>query len=115
MRRLYKALAVLGMLLCLTLGAFALSFAAQDSSFAWPRLMVELHRFPGGDVPQLTQHVLRFGLRSETGEVPCPTRPHLEAVRFSGTDLAEPVPEPLVTRIDAAKVSLQILELVLLL
>ena len=46
MTRLFKALAILGMLLCFTLGAFALSFAAHDSPSPWPRLTVELHRVP---------------------------------------------------------------------
>ena len=69
MTRLFKALAILGMLLCFTLGAFALSFAAHDSPSRWPRLTVELNRVPANGDAQLTQYAFRFGLRSETGEV----------------------------------------------
>ena len=64
---------------------------------------------------QLTQDAFRFGLRSETGEVPYSTRPDLEEIRFAWTDFAEPIRGSLITRIDTPKVSLQILQLVLLL
>jgi hypothetical protein len=115
MTRLFKALAILGMLLCFTLGAFALSFAAHDSPSPWPRVKVELHRVPANGVMQLTQDAFRFGLRSETGEVPYSTRPDLEEIRFAWTGFAEPIRGSLITRIDTPKVSLQILQLVLLL
>ena len=115
MTRLFKALAILGMLLCFTLGAFALSFAAHDSPSSWPRLRVELHRVPANGVVQLTQYAFRFGLRSEAGEVPYSTRPDLEEIRLGWTDSAEPIHGSFVTRIDTPKVSLQILQLVLLL
>ena len=114
MTRLFKTLAILGVLLCFTLGAFALSFAAHDSP-SWPRLTVELQRVPLSGVARLTQYAVRFGLRSEAGEVPCSTRPHLEEIHLAGTELAEPIHVPPVARIHAPKVSLQILELVLLL
>lgn len=115
MRRLFKALAILGMLLCFTLGAFALSFAAHDAPSRWPLVTVELHRIPDTGVVQLTQYAFRFGLRSETGEVSYSSRPALEDVRLAWSDFTEPIYEPLVNRIDTPKVSLQILELVLLL
>jgi hypothetical protein len=115
MRRLFKALAILGMLLCFTLGAFALSFAAHDSPSPWPRVTVELNRVPANADAQLIPYAFRFGLRSETGEVPSSTRPNLEEIRLAWTDFAEPIHESLVTRIDTPKVSLQILQLVLLL
>ncbi len=115
MTRLSKALAILGMLLCFTLGAFTLSFAAHDSPSPWPRLRVELHRVAATGVVQLTQYAFPFGLRSETDEVQCSTRPHLEEIRLAGTDLAAPVLAPLATHVYTPKVSLQILELVLLL
>jgi hypothetical protein len=115
MTRLFKALAILGMLLCFTLGAFALSFAAHDSPSRWPRLTVELNRVPANGDAQLTQYAFRFGLRSETGEVPYSSRPDLEEIRWAWTDFSEPVHGSLVTRIHTPKVSLQILELVLLL
>lgn len=115
MTRLFKALAILGMLLCFTLGAFALSFAAHDSPALWPSLTVELHRVPPSGAAQLTQYAVRFGLRSETGEVQCSTRPHLGEIRLARTDVAVPVHEPLVIQVHTPKVSLQILELVLLL
>ena len=115
MTRILKALAILGMLLCFTLGAFALSFAAHDSSSRWPRLTVELNRVPAQGAAQLTQYVFRFGLRSEAGEVSHSTRPDLEEVRLGWTDFVEPIHLPLFARIHTPKVSLQILELVLLL
>jgi len=115
MTRVFKALAILGMLLCFTLGAFALSFAAHDSPSPWPRLRVELHPIPANGVVQLTQYTFRFGLRSETAEVPYSTRPDLEEIRLAWTDFAEPIHGSLITRIDTPKVSLQILQLVLLL
>lgn len=115
MRRLFKALAILGMLLCFTLGAFALSFAAHDSPSPWPRVRVELHRVPANGVAQLTQYTFRFGLRSETGEVPYSQRPDSEEIRLAWSDFAEPIQQSLVTRVDTPKVSLQILQLVLLL
>jgi hypothetical protein len=115
MTRVFKALAILGMLICFTLGAFALSFAAHDSPSPWPRFTVELNRVPAHDVVQLTQYAFRFGLRSEAGEVPYSTRLDLEEISLAWTDFAEPIHAPLVTRIDTPKVSLQILQLVLLL
>src|SRR5215475_2625 len=115
MTRLFKALTIHGMLLCFTLGAFALSFAHHDSSSRCPRLTVELNRVPTKGVVQLTQYAFRFGLRSEAGEVSHPTRPDLEEIRLGWTDLVEPIHVPLVNRIHTPKVSLQILELVLLL
>jgi hypothetical protein len=115
MTRLFKALAILGMLLCFTLGAFALSFAAHDSPSRWPRLTVELNRVPAHGAAQLTQYAFRFGLRSEAGEVSHSTRPDLEEIRLGWTDFVEPIHVPLVNRIHTPKVSLQILELVLLL
>jgi hypothetical protein len=115
MTRLFKALAGLGMLLCFTLGAFALSFAAHDSSSRWPRLTVELNRVPTQGAAQLTQYVFRFGLRSEAGEVSHSTRPELEEMRLGWTDFIEPIHVQLVNRVHTPKVSLQILELVLLL
>jgi hypothetical protein len=115
MTRLFKALAILGMLLCFTLGAFALSFAAHDSSSHWPRLTVELNRVPTQGAAQLTQYAFRFGLRSEAGEVSHSTRPELEEIRLGWTDFVEPIHVQLVNRVHTPKVSLQILELVLLL
>ena len=115
MRRLFKALAVLGMLLCFTLGAFALSFAAHDSASPWPLVTVGLDRVAADGAAHLTQYAFRFGLGSEIGGVPYSTRPDLEEIRLAWTDFVEPGHGPLVTRIYTPKVSLQILELVLLL
>jgi len=115
MTRLFKALAILGMLLCFSLGAFALSFAAHDSPSHWPRLTVELNRVPTQGAAQLTQYAFRFGLRSEAGEVSHSTRPDLEEIRLGWSDVVEPIHVPFVTYIHTPKVSLQILELVLLL
>src|SRR5262247_1788763 len=115
MTRLFKALAILGMLLCFSLGAFALSFAAHDSPSHWPRLTVELNRVPTQGGAQLTQYAFRFGLRSEAGEVSHSTRPELEEIRLGWTDFVEPIHVQLANRVHTPKVSLQILELVLLL
>jgi hypothetical protein len=115
MRRLFKALAVLGMLLCFTLGAFAVSFAAHHSPSTWPRLTVELHRLPTSSATQLTQYAFRFGVGPEAGAIPNAPRLDLEEIRPAHAEFADPIHAPLVTRIHTPKVSLQILELVLLL
>jgi hypothetical protein len=115
MRRLFKALAVLGMLLCFTLGAFAVSFAAHQSPSTWPRFTLELHRLPTSNATQLTKYVFRFGVGSESGTIPNSPRLDLEEIRPAHSEFAEPVHAPLLTRIHTPKVSLQILELVLLL
>jgi hypothetical protein len=84
MTRLFKALAILGMLLCFTLGAFV-EFRRHDSPSPWPRLTVNCIGFPP-TVPSADSIRFRFGLRSETGEVPYSTRPDLEEIRFAWTD-----------------------------
>jgi hypothetical protein len=115
MARVFKALAILGMLICFTLGAFALSFAAHDSPSPWPRFTVELHRVPANDFIQLPPYAFPLPPTPHPGEVPYSTRLDLEEIRLAWTDFAEPIHAPLVTRIDTPKVSLQILQLVLLL
>ena len=115
MTRLFKGLAILGMLLCFTLGAFAVSFAAHDSPCHWPRLRVELQRVPANGDVRLTQYAFRFGLRSEAGEVSDSQRSDLEETRLARADFAEPIRGSLFSRVDTPKVSLQILQLVLLL
>jgi hypothetical protein len=103
------------MLLCFTLGAFAVSFAAHDSPSRWPSLKIELHRLPANGEVRLTQCVFRFGLRSETGEVSDSQRSDSEETRLARTDFAEPIRGSFFIRVDTPKVSLQILQLVLLL
>jgi hypothetical protein len=113
--RLFKGLIILGVLLCFTLGAFAVSFAAHDSAPPWPLVTVGWQRLPAKDATQLTPHALRFGIGSDISEVPNPSRPDLKDVRSAHTSLVEPVSALSKTSIHTAKVSLQIFELVLLL
>jgi hypothetical protein len=115
MIRLFKGLIILGVLLCFTLGAFAVSFAAHDSAPPWPLVTVGLQRLPAKDATQLTPHALRFGIGSDISEVPNPSRPDLQDVRSAHTSLVEPISALSKTSIHTAKVSLQIFELVLLL
>jgi hypothetical protein len=115
MIRLFKGLVILGVLLCFTLGAFAVSFAAHDSAAPWPLVTVGLQRLPVKDAPQLTPYALRFGVGSDTGEVPNPSRPDSKDLRLAHTFVAEPIGALSKTPIHTAKVSLQIFELVLLL
>ena len=115
MTRLFKALAIVGVLLCFTLGAFAVSFAAHDSPSPWPRVKIELHRLPANGEVQFTECAFRFGLRSEAGEVSDSQRSDSEETRLARTDFAKPIRGSLLTRVATPKVSLQILQLVLLL
>ena len=111
MRRLLKALAILGMLLCFTLGTFGVSLAAHES---FP-LAAELSRvFDRGD-SRFAQYPLDFRLESESAEILNPRQPDLAESRVIHTQIAEPVHTPLVVHLYTPKVSLQILELVLLL
>jgi len=112
MARLFKTLALLGMLFCFTLGAFAVSFAAHES---WPLPTIELSRGLNGGHAQLTQYPLRFRFESATGEILNSRQPDVAESRFGHIPVAEPVQSPPVLRIFTPKVSLQILELVLLL
>jgi hypothetical protein len=115
MIRLFKGLVILGVSLCFTLGAFAVSFAAHDSAAPWPLVTVGWPRLPAKDATQLTPHALRLGVGSDTDEVPNPSRPDSKNVRLAHTFVAEPISALSKTSIHTAKVSLQIFELVLLL
>jgi hypothetical protein len=115
MRRLYKALAVVGMLLCFTLGAFEVSFAAHDSPSRSPFFTVELPWGLANGSDQLTRYTPRFAMESEAGEVPNSARPELEEIHVTNAELAEPIGVSNGIQIHTSKVSLQILELVLLL
>jgi hypothetical protein len=112
MARLFKTLALFGMLFCFTLGAFAVSFAAHDS---WPLPTIELPRVLSHGHAQFTQYPLRFRFETDTGEILNSRQPDLAESRVTHTQVAEPVHAPLVARLYTPKVSLQILELVLLL
>ena len=111
MARLYKLLALIGVLLCFTVGAFGVSLAAQQS---WP-LAAELSRvFDRGD-SQFSLYPRDFRLESESAEILNPRPPDLAESRLIYTQIAAPVHTPLVAYLYTPKVSLQILELVLLL
>jgi hypothetical protein len=115
MIRVFKGLILLGVLLCFTLGTFAVSFAAHDSASPWPLVTAQLQHLPGKKTGQLTLHALRFGGGSDTGEVPNAPRPDSKDVRLAHACVAEPVSALNKASIHTAKVSLQIFELVLLL
>jgi hypothetical protein len=106
---------MLGVLLCLTLGAFAVSFAAHDSPSPWPLLTAQLQHLPGKNATQLTLHALGFSEGSDTVETPNSSRPESKDVLLAHPFVAKPVSAISKTSIHTAKVSLQIFELVLLL
>jgi len=111
MARLSKILALIGILICFTIGAFGVSLAAHES---WP-LTAELSRvFDRGD-SQFAEYPLDFRLESDSAEILNPRQPDLAESRVIHTQIAEPVHTPLVAHLYTPKVSLQILELVLLL
>jgi hypothetical protein len=114
MIRLFKGLVILGVLLCFTLGAFALCFAAHDSAAPGLLVTVGLQRLPAKDATQLTPYALRLGVAGSDTE-PNPSRPDSKDVRLARTLVAEPIGALGKTPIHTAKVSLQIFELVLLL
>jgi hypothetical protein len=115
MTRLFKTLAVIGIWLCISLGAFAVSFAAYDSLSPGHFLTIELNRSLTADLIQLGRYRIRFGLECETGAVPNAARSHFDAVHGTGTRIAEPMHPGTGARFHVPKVSLQILERVLLL
>jgi hypothetical protein len=115
MIRLFKGLVILGVLLCFTLGALAVSFAAHDSAAPWPLVTAGLQRLPAEDATQLIPYALGFGIRSGSVAAPNPSRPDSKDVPFAHTFIAEPMGGLSKTTIHRAKVSLQIFELVLLL
>jgi hypothetical protein len=115
MTRLFKTLAVVGIWLCISLGAFAVSFAAHDSPFPGPFLTIELSRSLTAGPVHLGRYRVRFGLESETGEVPNSAPPYFRELHVARTGVAEPIHLGVGTRFHVPKVSLQILELVLLL
>jgi hypothetical protein len=115
MIRLLKGLLILGVLLCFTLGAFAVSFAAHDSAPPWTFATAGLLRLPAAGAAQLTPDAVRFDGGSDSGEIPNPSRPDSKDVRLAHRFVAEPIGALSQTSIHTAKVSLQIFELVLLL
>jgi hypothetical protein len=111
MARLFKILALLGILLCFTPGEFGVSFAAHES---WP-VTVELSRIFDHGNARFAQHPLDFRLEAESAEILNPRQPELAESRVIHAQIGEPVHAPLVSHLYSPKVSLQILELVLLL
>lgn len=115
MTRLFKTLAAIGILLFFTLGAFAVSFAANDSPSAWPLYKVELHRVHKNGHAQLDRYTLSVGMESETGDAPNCAQPVLAESRVRWSPVVELANRFSSADIHAPKVSLQLLELVLLL
>ena len=116
MMSLLKGLVKLGLLLCFTLGVFAVSFAAHDPAPSWSLVTVGSPPLPATD-PQLTPYASRFGVGSyiSTGELPKPSRLDAKEVRLAYALVAEPIGALSKPPIHTAKVSLHIFELVLLL
>jgi hypothetical protein len=115
MTRLFKTLAVLGIWLCISLGVFAVSFAARDSLSPGHVLTIELNQSLAADLVQLGRYRIRFGLECETGAVPSAAQSCFDAVHGPGTRITEPMRPRTGVRFHVPKVSLQIFKRVLLL
>ncbi|HSF58168.1 MAG TPA: hypothetical protein VLD83_08860 [Candidatus Binatia bacterium] len=117
MIRLLKSLVKLAALLCFTLGAFAVSFAAHDPAPSWSLVTAGAQPLPAKNPAQLTPYASRFGSGSyiATGELPKPSRLDAKEVRLAYALVAEPLGALGKPPIHTAKVSLHIFELVLLL
>ena len=112
--RLHKVLAALGILIFFTFGAFAVSLA-HDSPFAGPLHTFELRHVLKNGPAQLDEYTLTVGFNNETGEVPNSAQPDLEERRITYSHGVAPERAATSAQVHAAKVSLQILESVLLL
>ena len=115
MKRLLKTLRLLGLLLCLTAGAFAILLTIHGSRSPRPLLTVAVKKDVTGGALQLNRSVVRFAVTSASGEAPNSAQPNWNKIHVSHTPAGEVLPFPAATRIHAPKVSLHILQLVLLL
>jgi hypothetical protein len=114
MSQLNKTLAILGMLLFFVLGGFAVSFAHDlppPGTYQTKQLRRTLKHGPA----QVDGYTLRVGMDSETGALPNSSQPVLQEFQLIYAQLLEPVGDPVLTQIHAAKVSRHILDSVLLL
>jgi hypothetical protein len=112
--RIKKTLAALAILLFFTFGAVALSLA-HGSASAGPRHSIHLrHIFKSGLVQSQTAKIIT-GMNLESGDVPRSPRPDLQDLRYSYGHVVSPLAEAIFVNLYVPKVSLQILESVLLL
>ncbi len=108
-----KTLAAVGMILFFTFGAFAVSLA-YDSAPIGPLYTLELYHLSTTS-SQLYSPVITMALQFENSDVPEANRPCSGACSFRHIDRLEPLTSLHSTRVQAAKVPLQILQSVLLL
>ena len=111
--RLRKTLAALGMSLLFTCGIFAVSLA-HDLPPTGLGYSVELRHHLNTDPVRLGAYPLVFALEYEIGNIPSSAHPDLEEHRSSSFRRVEPAKAGSLSRVKAPKVSLQILESVLL-
>ena len=114
MARVNKTLAVLGMLLFFICGGFAVSLT-HDSPSTGAVHANELRRAFKHGPAQVDRYTLRVGMDFEGGALPNPSQSVLQEFQLTYSHLLEPVSAPVLTPVQAAKVSLQILDSVLLL
>ena len=115
MRQPFKRLRLLGLLLCLTAGAFAILLTVHASRSSRSLLIVAVKKDVADSVLQLNRSAIRFTVTAASGEAPNSAQPNWDEIRVSHTPAGAALTFPAGTRIHAPKVSLQILELVLLL
>jgi hypothetical protein len=103
------------MLLFFTFGAFAVALA-QDLPSSVPAHTVELHRLLKNGRAQLDAHALTLGLGYESWNIPNTPPPNLEMHRSSHARVGAPLRPSLAPsyQVHAPKVSLQILQSVLI-
>jgi len=112
--RIKKTLAALAILLFFTFGAVAFSLADVSTPVRARHSIHLRHMFKSG----LTQsQTLKFitGMNLESGDVPRSPRPDLQGLRYSYEHVVYPIAEGIFANLYVPKVSLQILESVLLL
>lgn len=115
MRQLFKTLRLLALVLCLTAGAFAILLTVQASRSVPSLLTVAVKKDIADSVLEPNRSAVRFAVTPASGEAPNSGQPNWEEIRVSHAPAGAALMSPAGTRIHAPKVSLQILELVLLL
>lgn len=115
MRQVFKTLRLLGLSICFTAAAFAILFIAHASRSPRSLLTVEVKGSGANSLLQLNRSAVRFVVTAATGEAPNSAQPDWDEIRVSHRPAVAGLTFPAGTRIHAPKVSLQILELVLLL
>jgi hypothetical protein len=114
MTRLNKTLAALGMVLFFTFGAFAVSLA-YDCAPIGSLDALEVHHLSTTGPAQLYSRVLTMALQFESDDVPEATRPCSQGYPFRHIGSIESLAPFNSAQAHATKVSLQILQSVLLL